>query len=37
MVDDYIDFYNNRRPQRKLKGMTPAQFRLSYLSSRLFL
>ena len=37
MVGEYIDFYNNRRPQRKLKGMTPAQFRLSYLSSRPFL
>ena len=36
-VDDYIDFYNNRRPQRKLKGMTPIQFRLSYLSNLPFL
>ena len=36
-VDDYIDFYNKRRPQRKLKGMTPEQFRSSYLSSRSFL
>ena len=36
-VADYIDFYNKRRPQRKLKGMTPEQFRLSYLSSRSFL
>ena len=36
-VANYIDFYNNRRPQRKLKGMTPTQFRLSYLSSRPFL
>ena len=36
-VADYIDFYNKRRPQRKLKGMTPAQFRVSYLSSRSFL
>ena len=34
---DYIDFYNKRRPQRKLKGMTPEQFRSSYLSSRSFL
>ena len=31
MVGEYIDFYNNRRPQRKLKGMTPEQFRNSYL------
>ncbi len=37
MVGEYIDFYNNRRPQRKLKGMTPTQFRLSYLSSKPFL
>ncbi|MBR3350631.1 MAG: IS3 family transposase, partial [Erysipelotrichaceae bacterium] len=36
-VDDYIDFYNKRRPQRKLKGMTPEQYRLSYLSSTSFL
>ena len=36
-VADYIDFYNKRRPQRKLKGMTPEQFRSSYLSSRSFL
>ena len=36
-VDDYIDFYNNRRPQRKLKGMTPEQFRSSYLSNLPFL
>ena len=31
-VDDYIDFYNTARPQRKLKGMTPVEFRMSYLS-----
>ena len=37
MVGEYIDFYNNRRPQRKLKGMTPVQFRESYLSPRSFL
>ena len=36
-VADYIDFYNKRRPQRKLKGMTLEQFRSSYLSSRSFL
>ena len=36
-VADYIDFYNKRRPQRKLKGMTPEQFRSSHLSSRSFL
>ena len=32
MVDHYIRFYNYERPQRKLKGMTPFQFRESYLS-----
>ena len=37
MVDDYIDFYNKRRPQRKLKGMTPEQFRRSCLSPVSFL
>ena len=31
-VTDYITFYNSARPQRKLKGMTPIQFRQSYLS-----
>ena len=36
-VGDYTDFYNRCRPQRKLKGMTPEQFRLSYLSSLPFL
>ncbi|MBQ3273435.1 MAG: IS3 family transposase, partial [Solobacterium sp.] len=30
-VISYIDFHNNARPQRKLKGMTPIQFRESYL------
>ncbi len=33
MVDRYIRFYNYERPQRKLKGMTPLQFRESYLST----
>ena len=32
MVDHYIRFYNYERPQRKLKGMTPVEFRASYLS-----
>ena len=31
MVDKYIHFYNYERPQRKLKGMTPAEYRESYL------
>lgn len=26
-IEEYIDYYNYRRPQRKLKGMTPIQFR----------
>ncbi|MBR3151813.1 MAG: IS3 family transposase [Erysipelotrichaceae bacterium] len=32
LVDRYIRFYNYERPQRKLKGMTPVEFRMSYLS-----
>ena len=31
MVDEYIHFYNYGRPQRKLKGMTPVEYRKSYL------
>ncbi|MBR3168620.1 MAG: IS3 family transposase, partial [Erysipelotrichaceae bacterium] len=31
-IDDYIRFYNYERPQRKLKGMTPMEYRESYLS-----
>ena len=31
LVDRYIRFYNYERPQRKLKGMTPVEFRMSYL------
>lgn len=33
MVDKYIHFYNHERPQRKLKGMTPVEYRQSYLNS----
>lgn len=33
MVDRYIHFYNYERPQRKLKGMTPMEYRGSYLDS----
>ena len=33
MVDKYIHFYNYERPQRKLKGMTPMEYRQSYLNS----
>ena len=31
MVDKYIHFYNYERPQRKLKGMTPMEYRESCL------
>ena len=33
LVDKYIYFYNKERPQRKLKGMTPMEYRQSYLSN----
>ncbi len=33
LADRYIHFYNRERPQRKLKGMTPAEYRESYLNS----
>ena len=33
MIDEYIRFYNCERPQRKLKGMTPAEYRESCLNS----
>ena len=33
MVEEYIHFYNYDRPQRKLKGMTPMEYRESYLNS----
>jgi len=33
MVNKYIHFYNYERPQRKLKGMTPIEYRQSYLNS----
>ena len=33
MVEKYIHFYNHERPQRKLKGMTPMEYRQSYLDS----
>ncbi|MBR3228475.1 MAG: IS3 family transposase, partial [Erysipelotrichaceae bacterium] len=32
MIDDYIRFYNYSRPLRKLKGMTPMEYKESYLS-----
>ena len=33
MVERYIHFYNHERPQRKLKGMTPMEYRNAYLNS----
>lgn len=35
-VHDYIQFYNTNRPQRKLKGMTPIEYRQSYLDHSYF-
>ena len=34
-IDDFILFYNTNRPQRKLKGMTPLEFREAYLAMTL--
>lgn len=31
-IDEYIDYYNNRRIKVKLKGLTPAQYRNQSLS-----
>ncbi|MBR2552672.1 MAG: IS3 family transposase [Erysipelotrichaceae bacterium] len=31
LIKEYIGFYNYRRPQRKLKGMIPMEYRESYL------
>jgi len=36
-IDNFILFYNTDRPQRKLKGMTPLEFREAHLSRMLFL
>ena len=33
MVECYIHFYNHERPQRKLKGMTPMEYRNAYINS----
>ncbi|MGQ7359036.1 IS3 family transposase [Streptococcus suis] len=30
-IREYIDWYNCHRPQEKLKGMTPLEFREAYL------
>ncbi|WP_227989431.1 IS3 family transposase, partial [Streptococcus ruminantium] len=32
-IREYIDWYNHHRPQEKLKGMTPLEFREAYLLS----
>lgn len=32
MVNKYIHFYSSKRPQRKLKGMTPMEYRQSCLN-----
>ncbi|HOI46867.1 MAG TPA: IS3 family transposase [Bacilli bacterium] len=26
-IDDYIDYYNNKRFQEKIKGLTPVEYR----------
>ena len=33
MVNKYIHFYKSKRPQRKLKGMAPMEYRQSCLNS----
>ena len=35
-IVDYIFFYNTNRPHRKLKGMTPIEFREAYLNNYFF-
>jgi len=32
-VNEYIEWYNNDRPQEKLKGMTPIEYRSAYLNT----
>ena len=29
-IEEYIDYYNNRRIKHKLKGLTPAEYRKQY-------
>ena len=36
-IDNFILFYNTDRPQRKLKGMTPQEYREAYLNNMVFL
>lgn len=31
IVDDYIDFFNNVRPLRKLKNLTPVAFEQKFI------
>ena len=32
VIDEYIDYYDNKRIKSKLKGLTPAQYRNQSLS-----
>jgi putative transposase len=32
-LEDYLDYYNNRRIKAKLKGLSPVQYRTQALSS----
>jgi putative transposase len=32
-IEDYIDYYNNRRIKLKLKGLSPVQYRTQPLNS----
>lgn len=32
-IDEYIEFYNSKRLQKKLKGMTPLEYRSHTASS----
>ncbi|WP_211494304.1 MULTISPECIES: IS3 family transposase, partial [unclassified Fusobacterium] len=31
-IEEYIDYYNNRRTKEKLKGLSPAKYRNQSLS-----
>jgi len=35
-VEDYIFWYNNERPEEKLKGMTPMEYKMSCPQDRLY-
>ena len=32
-IDEYIDYYNNKRIKEKLKGLSPVQYRLQSLNN----